>query len=140
MAQVANFASRIASTARFQNFRFNRPTTHNSVVKDVQSRSFFGTPFSKSLNARTRSGFRFVASTPVLAMAKKSVGDLATTDLKGKHVFVRADLNVPLDAELNITDDTRVRAAVPTLKYLVENGAKVLLSSHLVSTCFARGG
>ena len=40
-------------------------------------------------------------------------------------MFVRADLNVPLDGDLNITDDTRIRAAVPTLKYLVENGAKV---------------
>ena len=46
---------------------------------------------------------------------------------------VRADLNVPLDKDLNITDDTRIRAAIPTLKYLTENGAKVLLTSHLVS-------
>ena len=46
---------------------------------------------------------------------------------------VRADLNVPLDKDMNITDDTRIRAAIPTLKYLVENGAKVLLTSHLVS-------
>jgi len=67
----------------------------------------------------------------IVAMAKKSVGDLTSADLKGKTVFVRADLNVPLDSNLNITDDTRVRAAVPTLKYLVENGAKVLLTSHL---------
>ena len=47
---------------------------------------------------------------------------------------VRADLNVPLDKDLNITDDTRIRAAIPTLKYLTENGAKVLLTSHLVSS------
>ena len=47
-------------------------------------------------------------------------------------MFVRADLNVPLDKQLNITDDTRIRAAVPTLKYLMDNGAKVLLTSHLV--------
>ena len=46
---------------------------------------------------------------------------------------VRADLNVPLDKDLNITDDTRIRAAIPTLKYLTDNGAKVLLTSHLVS-------
>ena len=44
---------------------------------------------------------------------------------------VRADLNVPLDKDLKITDDTRIRAAIPTLKYLVDNGAKVLLTSHL---------
>ena len=67
----------------------------------------------------------------LLAEAKRSVGDLGSGDLKGKRVFVRADLNVPLDGEGNITDDTRIRAAVPTVKYLVENGAKVLLTSHL---------
>lgn len=46
---------------------------------------------------------------------------------------MRADLNVPLDKSQNITDDTRIRAAVPTLKYLMDNGAIVLLTSHLVS-------
>lgn len=68
----------------------------------------------------------------VVCMARKqSVGDLSEVDLKGKKVFVRADLNVPLDDKLNITDDTRIRAAVPTIKYLVNNGAKVILTSHL---------
>lgn len=43
-----------------------------------------------------------------------------------------ADLNVPLDKANSITDDTRIRAAIPTLKYLLDNGAKVLLTSHLV--------
>lgn len=68
-----------------------------------------------------------------MSMAKKSVGDLTAADLKGKKVFVRADLNVPLDENQNITDDTRIRAAVPTIQYLAEKGAKVILSSHLVS-------
>lgn len=63
---------------------------------------------------------------------KRSVGTLKEGDLKGKRVFVRVDLNVPLDDNLNITDDTRVRAAVPTIKYLTGYGAKVILSSHLV--------
>ncbi|XP_022845651.1 phosphoglycerate kinase, chloroplastic [Olea europaea var. sylvestris] len=67
----------------------------------------------------------------VASMAKKSVGDLTAADLKGKKVFVRADLNVPLDDNQNITDDTRIRAAVPTIKHLISNGAKVILSSHL---------
>nr|ABR16231.1 unknown [Picea sitchensis] len=67
----------------------------------------------------------------VVSMAKKSVGDLKESDLKGKRVFVRADLNVPLDENQNITDDTRIRAAVPTIKYLIGNGAKVILASHL---------
>ncbi|KAJ7982061.1 Phosphoglycerate kinase family protein [Quillaja saponaria] len=65
------------------------------------------------------------------SMAKKSVGDLTAADLKGKKVFLRADLNVPLDDNQNITDDTRIRAAIPTIKHLIQNGAKVLLTSHL---------
>lgn len=69
-------------------------------------------------------------------MAKKSVGDLTGADLKGKKVFVRVDLNVPLDDNQKITDDTRVRAAIPTIKYLIDNDAKVILSSHLVSGVF----
>lgn len=64
---------------------------------------------------------------------KVSVGDLKRSDLEGKRVLVRADLNVPLDKALNISDDTRIRAAIPTLKFLLDNGAKVLLTSHLVS-------
>jgi phosphoglycerate kinase len=66
-----------------------------------------------------------------MAAAKKSVGDLSKADLEGKTVFVRCDLNVPLDKDLNITDDTRIRAAIPTLKYLLDNGAKLLVTSHL---------
>lgn len=69
-------------------------------------------------------------------MAKKSVSDLTAADLEGKRVFVRADLNVPLDDNQNITDDTRIRAAVPTIKYLMSNGAKVILSSHLVRALY----
>ena len=70
----------------------------------------------------------------MVCMAKRSVGDLKEAELKGKVVFVRADLNVPLDDKLNITDDTRIRAAIPTIQYLIGNGAKVVLTTHLV--CF----
>lgn len=63
---------------------------------------------------------------------KKSVGSLKEADLKGKKVFVRVDLNVPLDDNFNITDDTRIRAAVPTINYLIGCSAKIILASHLV--------
>ncbi|KAL1559896.1 Phosphoglycerate kinase 3, cytosolic, variant 3 [Salvia divinorum] len=63
---------------------------------------------------------------------KKSVGTLKEADLKSKKVLVRADLNVPLDDNFNITDDTRIRvAAVTTIKYLMGYGAKIILTSHL---------
>jgi len=68
--------------------------------------------------------------------SKKSVGNLTEADLKGKKVFLRADLNVPLDDDQNITDDTRIRASVPTIKFFTEKGAKVILASHPVSSGF----
>jgi phosphoglycerate kinase len=52
-------------------------------------------------------------------------------DLKGKRVFIRADFNVPLDDDLNITDDSRIRGALPTINYAIDAGAKVILASHL---------
>merc|ERR1712051_133268 len=62
--------------------------------------------------------------------AKKSVEDLSDEELKGKKVLIRCDLNVPLDGK-TITDDTRIRASVPTLKYLIDKGASVAVCSHL---------
>lgn len=63
-------------------------------------------------------------------MPKRSVASLSSSDLAGKRVFVRADFNVPLDEQGAITDDTRIRAALPTIQYLTSNGAKVILTSH----------
>ncbi len=51
--------------------------------------------------------------------------------IKGKRVFIRADFNVPLDEHLNILDDTRMRSTLPTINYAIDEGAKVVLSSHL---------
>ena len=52
-------------------------------------------------------------------------------DVKGKRVLVRCDFNVPLDGEGNITDENRIVGALPTIKYLIDNGAKVILCSHM---------
>ena len=52
-------------------------------------------------------------------------------ELKGKRVFIRTDFNVPLDEKLNITDDTRIRSTLPTINYAIDEGAKVILASHL---------
>jgi len=52
-------------------------------------------------------------------------------ELKGKKVFIRADFNVPLDDNLMITDDRRIRSTLPTINYAIDEGAKVILSSHL---------
>ena len=61
-------------------------------------------------------------------MDKKTVRDI---NLKGKKVFVRCDFNVPMDEKRNITDNTRIVAALPTIKYLLEQDCKIILASHL---------
>lgn len=63
-------------------------------------------------------------------MNKKNIRDLADTELAHTRVVVRVDFNVPLDGD-RVTDDTRVRAALPTIEYLASRGARVVLLSHL---------
>ncbi|MBQ5822809.1 MAG: phosphoglycerate kinase [Selenomonadaceae bacterium] len=61
-------------------------------------------------------------------MNKKTIKDV---DLKGKKVFCRVDYNVPFDENMNITNDTRIQATVPTVTYLLEQGAAVILACHI---------
>ena len=59
---------------------------------------------------------------------KKNITDI---DVKGKKVFLRVDFNVPMNNDFHITDDTRIVDELPTINYLVEHGARVILCSHL---------
>ncbi len=68
-------------------------------------------------------------SVPIKGVINKL--SLRDIDIKEKRLFIRADFNVPIDENLNITDDRRIRSTLPTINYAVDEGAKVILASHL---------
>lgn len=125
-ASIASVKSVRASSAKIQSYNGFALST-----KSAQKLNLFSVEHDLFSSVATHVAKAGKTRGPVVAMAKKSVGDLTEADLKGKRVLVRADLNVPLNDKFEITDDTRIRAAIPTIKFLVEKGAKVLLSSHL---------
>ena len=60
------------------------------------------------------------------------MADIHSYNFDGKRALIRVDFNVPLDKEtLEVTDDTRIRAAIPTIKHVLKNGGSVVLMSHL---------
>ena len=135
MASMATPKVAVAPSARIQRRASVRMAATGPVTRPAflsiagaSSRVLSARPTFTAVRRTSQAASRSVV---VAAAAKKSVGDLTKKDLEGKVVLVRADLNVPLNDALEITDDTRIRAAIPTVKYLVDNGAKVLLSSHL---------
>ena len=107
-----------------------RTTTQSRATSTLRERSSFVTRSNRAARHHAVRTPAKVSMATAAAATKKSVKDLTAADLSGKRVLVRCDLNVPLDGK-TITDDTRIRASLPTIKYLVDNGAKVLLSSHL---------
>nr|XP_024390622.1 uncharacterized protein LOC112289575 [Physcomitrium patens]XP_024390623.1 uncharacterized protein LOC112289575 [Physcomitrium patens]PNR43553.1 hypothetical protein PHYPA_015934 [Physcomitrium patens] len=121
----------VASQASFRNC-----TVSSAFVgKNLGLKTFLSTsavPVQQKLRCvRAEVGAKTVPVVAKAANRKASIKDVPESEFQGKVVFVRADLNVPLDDARIITDDTRIRASLPTIQHLVKAGAKVVVASHL---------
>ena len=116
----------IYSVSMFRSFplHFGRKEETPDIQKNsTQKTTNTETPFIDTqtvLNMTQKKGERIM---------KKSIKDLG--DIEGKRALVRVDINVPLDADKNVTDDTRIQAILPTINYLKDKGAKIILMAHL---------
>jgi phosphoglycerate kinase len=100
-------------------------TRHYNLKKPLLKRYL---PFLKSSSAGRIMFSKDLAESSAAMPDKKSIKDI---DITGKDILMRVDFNVPLDDKQNITDDSRIRAAVPTIKYILDKNAKLILMSHL---------
>lgn len=108
------------------------PLLTRAMTRALTSRSAVAPPTAPSTSSCSAPPRSFsTASAVPYFFSKRSVDDLGVNDLWGKTALVRVDFNVPLDAESKVTDDSRIVASVPTISYLTERGAKVLLLAHM---------
>ena len=116
----------IYSVSMFRSFplHFGRKEETPDIQKNsTQKTTNTETPFIDTqtvLNMTQKKGERIM---------KKSIKDLG--DIEGKRALVRVDINVPLDADKNVTDDTRIQAILPTINYFKDKGPKIILMAHL---------
>jgi len=127
-------ANKGVSVPLLSNYKFNAPAFRGSDnfsksdvnIGEAQVKAHDGDVFKRSVDS---TGKDVGLSGKTAGLAKKSLADLG--DVRGKRALVRVDVNVPMDENKRITDDTRIRSIIPTINTLKDKGAKVILMAHL---------